>query len=85
MSFYTYEIHGNKYEFESKYYEREDVAEDCAEDYFDNHDGWEAIWPLEITLYNLDETRIIGKFRVELEQRPHFSATKINEETKDQK
>ena len=28
----------------------EDIAEECARDYYERHDGWEAHWPLTITL-----------------------------------
>jgi hypothetical protein len=52
------------------------VAEDAAQDYHQNHDGWEASWPLEITLLHLDGT-LIGKFSVDRDYDPVFSARKL--------
>ena len=31
------------------------IAEDCAENYHSEHDGWEASWPLTITVADEDE------------------------------
>lgn len=55
--------------------ELEYIAEDCAEDYHSNHDGWEARWPLTFTIATEDET-ILGTFEVEREARPQFYASK---------
>lgn len=67
------------YEIESTWTEEnlEYLAEDCAEDYHSNHDGWESHWPLRITIARLDET-ILGKFEVELYHQPEFQATKLD-------
>ena len=48
------------------------VADDLAEDYNDNHDGWEASWPLELRIYRGDDE--VARFEVEKEFRPYFSA-----------
>lgn len=54
-----------------KYGENYDgFAQDAAEDYYDNHDGWEASWPLEITVYDGDEC--VGVFDAEMEMTPMF-------------
>lgn len=66
-----YNIESNWNENQGEY-----LAEDCAEDYHSNHDGWEAYWPLTITLAREDET-IIGTFSVEREHKPEFFATCI--------
>jgi hypothetical protein len=52
------------------------IAEDAGEDYHSNHDGWEDDWPVDITLFKEDGT-LIGKFTVELEHVPQFSASEI--------
>ena len=52
------------------------VAEDAAEDYHDNHDGWESSsWPVEITLYETQDGPALGVFEVDREAQPVFMAT----------
>ena len=51
-----------------------DVAVDAAEDFHGNHDGWEFVWPLEITLYESEEGPPIARFDVEREVVPQFHA-----------
>lgn len=51
-----------------------DAANYCAEDFHSNHDGWEAAWPLEITLYESEENPAIATFEVERECEPVFYA-----------
>lgn len=59
------------------------MAEECAEDYHLNHDGWEDSWPVTITLYDDAEGETaIAKYSVDREAVPHFYATKIGEDTK---
>ncbi|MBD2812261.1 hypothetical protein ID853_15565 [Xenorhabdus sp. Vera] len=51
------------------------LAEECADDYWCNHDGWEGQGrPIEITVFNDDE--LIGTFNIEIEFEPVFSATR---------
>jgi len=52
------------------------IAEDAAQDYFDNHDGWESTWPLTFIILdeNLNE---LGQFVIEMEAVPQFWATKV--------
>lgn len=50
------------------------VAQDAAEDYHNNHDGWESSWPVDITLFH--DGKEIGKFSVDMETVPAFYATK---------
>ncbi|CAH3957884.1 hypothetical protein AAHD50_00895 [Enterobacter hormaechei] len=58
-------------------WEFESLAQDAALDYFDNHDGWESDWPLDIELFIDGES--IGVFAVEMEHVPRFSARKKQE------
>ena len=52
------------------------IAEDCADDYHSNHDGWESSWPLNITLYETEDGPAIAEFIVERESQPVFYASK---------
>ena len=54
------------------------VAETAAEDYWDNCIGWEATWPLTFELFR--DGKSIGRYVVEMEARPEFSATKADAE-----
>ncbi len=40
------------------------VAEDAAEHYISNHDGWESSWPLTFSIYETDSDELLGKFEV---------------------
>lgn len=53
------------------------AAEDCAEDFYSNHDGYEEIWPLTITLHKHEGGREIGRFVVGMEVELRFSASQI--------
>jgi len=55
-------------------WEYEQIAQDAAEDYWDNHDGWESHWPLNIELFI--DAKSVGVFEVEMETVPTFSANK---------
>lgn len=55
----------------------ESLAQDAGLDYFENHDGWESSWPMEIELF-VDE-KSVGTFLVEMEQVPRFMARKKGE------
>lgn len=48
------------------------IADELAEDYNDNHDGWEASWPLELRIYK--DGVEVARFEVEKEMVPSFSA-----------
>lgn len=54
------------------------VAEEAAEDFFHNHDGWEHKWPLKISIesgsaYMQNQMH----FEVDMESVPSFSATEV--------
>ncbi|CTR47544.1 hypothetical protein ACVBBW_003510 [Escherichia coli] len=58
-------------------WELECLSQDASLDYFDNHDGLESDWPLDIELFIDGES--VGVFTVEMEHVPQFSARKIPE------
>jgi hypothetical protein len=66
------------YQFSSDWDESEGngIARDAAEDYHSNHDGWESIWPIKITVYKMDGS-LIGKYSVDREAVPQFYAYEI--------
>jgi hypothetical protein len=76
--FYSDEDEDTAFEFESHHTEENPdwIAEAAAEDYHDNHDGWEANWPLILTIW-ADDKRLLGKFEVERETTPVFSACSV--------
>ncbi|PHM51876.1 hypothetical protein [Xenorhabdus hominickii] len=49
------------------------LAEMCAKDYHDNHDGWEAYWPLDIVVFA--DGKYLGVFRIMQEYNPTFTAS----------
>lgn len=61
-----------------------DFAQDAAEDYHRNHDGWESVWPVVVTLYTDDseEAQEVAKFKVDRVPVPSFEAYEIKEENK---
>jgi hypothetical protein len=61
--------------------ELEWLAEIAAEDYFHNHDGWDASWPTNIAIYEDAEGPRLATFFVEMESRPDFCARRIVEAT----
>lgn len=69
-------------EFESKWdgTDLNWVAEDAAEHYHSNCDGWEhKSWPIELYLYDEDGANLLGKFSVDREAQPVFMARKIKQ------
>ena len=62
----------DKYEFESNSIFDGGKAVDAAENFWDNHDGWECSWPLDFVIYQDGEEK--GTFSVEVESSPTFSA-----------
>lgn len=55
-------------------WEYEQMVQDAAEDYWENHDGWEDHWPLNIELFV--DGKSVGLFEVVMEMEPTFSASK---------
>lgn len=55
------------------------IAEQCAEDWHGNHDGWEANWPRVFTLYATKNGPSFGKFEIDRETVPQFNAVQLKE------
>jgi len=54
------------------------IIEECAEDYFNNRDGWESRnWPKTFILWDDLNGRLLGKYEVDMEAIPHFYAHKL--------
>lgn len=45
------------------------IVKDCAKDYHDNHDGWEAMWPKRFSVFIAGEWKT---FWVDREHEPYF-------------
>lgn len=56
------------------------IAEDAADDYHSNHDGWESHWPLTFRIWN-DQGTLLGDYSVERDYDPVFHASKIEKRT----
>jgi len=50
------------------------IAEQAADDYHSNHDGWEGHWPKDIRLHETDGGPVVATYEVEREYSPEFSA-----------
>lgn len=61
-----------------KFYSIQDFAEDVAEEYHNNRDGWEAIWPVTIAII-LDNSEV-QYFIVERDYDPIFRAYRKQDE-----
>lgn len=57
------------------------LAEEAAADFHSEHDGWESSWPLTITLYDGKDGPELGRFIVEREYEPSFSAQRAARQT----
>jgi hypothetical protein len=55
------------------------MAENCAEDWYRNHAGWESQWPIELNVISNGVN--LGTFVVHCEYDPTFSAYKKKEES----
>ena len=54
------------------------TAQECAEDYHHNHDGWELqSWPYTFALRAKEDGPIVARFAVDRESEPRFSATAL--------
>jgi len=52
------------------------LAEQCAEDWHNNKDGWEGDWPRVFSLYRAKTGPAFARYEVEVETVPQFNATK---------
>ena len=53
----------------------DDIAEHCAEDWHNNYDGWEGSWPRVFALYRDKTGPAFGRFEVDVETVPNFTAS----------
>ena len=92
--FYSFDMKDldNAHEFEFKYaikidedgdidtYAMEDLAEAAADDFVDEHDGWECTdWPYEFYFWDADKN-YLGKVSVECELIPRYYGNFIHED-----
>lgn len=57
------------------------IAEDAAEDFHSEHDGWECKWPLTFDIF--DGPTHLGRFQIEREYNPEFSAEPVDAPTQE--
>ena len=61
-------------------FELEDLAKEAAEDFVNEHDGWECTdWPYEFYFWNEDK-KYLGKVLVDCELLPHYYGTFMHED-----
>lgn len=58
--------------------EHEYIIEECAKDFYENHDGWDVAWPIKFKLYDENEN-YIATYEINLEWEPDFQAQEIDE------
>lgn len=51
------------------------IAEECAQDYHQNHDGWEAHWPVTFVMWDA-QGKELGTCEVYRESEPVFQAAR---------
>lgn len=77
---YQYQVEGGElYDIETGW-AKDTAAELAAEDYHSNHDGWEAAWPLDITIFDDGDPESGVTYTVYREAEPIFSAYKKEKE-----
>ena len=52
--------------------DQEDVAEECAEDYYSRHSGWEIDWPQDVVLFMSERGSALVTVKVYMEMAPTF-------------
>jgi hypothetical protein len=55
----------------------EEFAAECAKDFHDNCDGWEARWPRVFTLYASKDGPPLARMSVDREYVPSFNASQV--------
>lgn len=58
-------------------YECEALLEECANDYWSKHDGWEISWPQTFSLHQEEGGPEILRSTIEMEAEPRFYATLV--------
>lgn len=59
--------------------DRRRAAVRCADDFHYNHDGWESSWPIELEILGGPAGSVLGRFEIEREVVPEFTASEIEE------
>ena len=52
------------------------ILQDCAEDFWNNHDGWESTWPLSFSVFS-KSGELLFSGEVSMEMEPQFSCGEI--------
>lgn len=68
----------DRYRLDTVFHDLSDQVVDAAEDYWNNHDGWESGWPLDFAIYESEDGQELGVFKVEMETVPEFSARELH-------
>lgn len=75
---YTVAKDSERYDFDSKFVpESYWLFEDAADDFYNNHDGWECSWPMRFDLYDADKW--LGAREVHMDMAPQFTVFDIVE------
>ena len=74
-SYYEYDASG-LYDLDVDY-EVEALLEQCADDYWSEHDGWESSWPLTFTLHQEEGGLEVARSVIEMEAEPRFYARDV--------
>ena len=77
MNEYRYVINDESFELRSDWNSEnhEYVAQDAAQDYYENHDGFESDWPIEIDVFDRDHNHNwvkIGTHSIDVVTEPNF-------------
>jgi hypothetical protein len=73
----TDEYPAPRYSAKSVFYDAGDRSTDAVEDYYNNHDGWEARWPKTFAIYETEDGPEVGRFTVSMEAVPQFDASPV--------
>lgn len=66
-----YECEESTYFVNEKYYEQS-AGSVAAQDFWDNHDGWESSWPVTFEISKTEDFEPILRCTVEMEMHPWF-------------
>lgn len=74
-----YQDEDDLHEIDSKYHDLQYVAEDCAENYYDEHDGYEIEYcEISITIFQDKDLKTkLADFNVHWEYNPVFRAKRV--------
>ena len=52
--------------------DQEDIAEECAEDYYSRPEGWDCSWPQDIVLFLSERGAALVTVKVHMDMSPTF-------------